>query len=83
VVHALAKYVEIWGKVYMIIDSSKWNEYISDDTPPGPMPEGIRIETMWVTTAIGYKEPSVDGIPSGVPCDPNTVKHMRFWRHIQ
>ena len=66
----------------MIIDLSEWNEYIADDVPPGPIPVGIRIEMISITTATSYKQPSLDGYPSGLQCEKNTMKNRIFWRPI-
>jgi hypothetical protein len=64
----------------MIIDTSEWNEYIADDVPPGPIPEGIPIEIMQIVEGISYKDSQKDNFPSGLRCDPPSVKTRLFWR---
>lgn len=66
----------------MIIDLSEWNEYIADDFPPGPIPCGVKIETMQILTAISYKEPSTDGFPVGLQPDKESIKFRLFWRLV-
>jgi len=67
----------------MIIDLSEWNEYIADDVPPGAIPYGIKLETMQIITANGYRKPQSDDFPSGLIADPDSLKCRLFWRELK
>lgn len=63
---------------------SGWNEYIADDTPPGPIPCGVTLEIMQIVTSESYKDCPVDGFPTGLKacltaCS-HSIKCRLFWR---
>lgn len=64
----------------MIINTDEWNEYIADDVPPGKIPEGIHIEALQIVMSTCYKEPPLDGYPTGLRADVVSVKARLFWR---
>jgi len=64
----------------MIIDLSKWNEYIADDVPPGPIPSDIEIETMQIAAALCKKIVNSNGTPAGLVPDIGSLKVRFFWR---
>lgn len=71
----------------MIIDLTDWNEYITDDVPPGPIPENRPIEIIAITTATGYKKIAPDdfriGFACGLQADSKSVKCRTFWRILK
>lgn len=64
----------------MIIDLSKWNEYIADDVPLGPIPYGIGLEIMQIVTGESQREKLTDGFPAGLQADSKSIKVRMFWR---
>lgn len=65
------------------IDLSEWNEYIADDVSPGPIPCGVVIDTMQITTATCYKEPPAHDYPVGLKSNMESIKVRFFWRLVR